>query len=321
MRAAVSLRGNGLSTGCCREPLVDSPDSSEPVAADLPKGRRLAEWLTATDDEVLIEQPGIHMLVRGTEEVLVDVDDGADTALLGPLLYGFVTRTLLLHAGTFCLHARVVRHARPSSRSPVTVVRARARPRPRWPDSTVPPCWSTTSSPHACSPADPRCRCSSGPCTSASTQSNDSALHDSADASVLVDGPRGKVAVPATQFGATRAQHRGSTSTGSSCCRSPTTKSIYGTDGPTRRPACSCNGCPGPTDCGGSCGSPTSPGSPALVIAVATYFEWSTELADALDIVNIVRPDGVDTLDEVCTAVLVSSRPRGDRPSGARRKG
>src|SRR5215211_6437766 len=90
--------------------LVGSRVRLAPIASTLTGGRRLADWLTATPEEVLIEHSGIRVLIRGTDEVLVDIDDDADTALVGPMLYGAATRTLLLHAGTFCLHATVVRH-------------------------------------------------------------------------------------------------------------------------------------------------------------------------------------------------------------------
>src|SRR4051794_40551570 len=90
--------------------LVDARISLTSEALALPDGRRLTEWLTATPDEALIEQSGIHIMVRGTDEVVVRLDDGADLDLLAPLLYGITVRTLLLHADTFCLHASVVRH-------------------------------------------------------------------------------------------------------------------------------------------------------------------------------------------------------------------
>ncbi len=90
--------------------LVDARISLTSEVLALPDGRRLTEWLTATPDEALIEQSGIHIMVRGTDEVVVHLDDGADLDLLAPLLYGVTVRTLLLHADTFCLHASVVRH-------------------------------------------------------------------------------------------------------------------------------------------------------------------------------------------------------------------
>src|SRR5437763_6569565 len=89
--------------------LVEARVRVEQIAPTLPGGRRLTDWLTAAPDEVLAEQSGVRVLIRGTEEVLVDLDDGADTALVGPILYGAAVRTLLLHAGVFCLHATVVR--------------------------------------------------------------------------------------------------------------------------------------------------------------------------------------------------------------------
>src|SRR6188768_1573375 len=90
--------------------LVDAQVSMSFEELALPHGRRLNDWLTATPDEALIEHSGIRILIRGTQEVLIDIDDGADIDLIAPLLYGITVRTLLLHADVFCLHASVVRH-------------------------------------------------------------------------------------------------------------------------------------------------------------------------------------------------------------------
>src|SRR4051812_48159364 len=92
--------------------LVDAKVSMASGTLGLPGGRRLNDWLMATPNEALIDHAGIHVLIRGTEEVLVMIDDGADLNLLPPLLYGITVRTLLLHANVFCLHASVVRHDR-----------------------------------------------------------------------------------------------------------------------------------------------------------------------------------------------------------------
>ena len=65
--------------------LVDAQVSMSSEALALPDGRRLNDWLTATPDEALIEQSGIHIMVRGTDEVLVHLDETQTRSLAASL--------------------------------------------------------------------------------------------------------------------------------------------------------------------------------------------------------------------------------------------
>ena len=239
--------------------------------------------------------------------MLVDLDEGADIDLLAPLLYGVTVRTLLLHADIFCLHASVVRHegtvvavAGHSGAGKSTTATALAR----WHgaallvDDVVP-----------ARVVDGR----------AQVQVFDRPVHLTIDAAerlgVSLDeatsvtpGPRGKVALPATQFGATPGEATWIDldrlvvlSLAGDEPATPTSEpSVPATliEHPVREP----------NDSGGSSGSPMSPGTRPSGTAVTTYFEWASTLADALSMVNIVRPEGVDTLTEVCAAVLADGR-------------
>lgn len=68
----------------------------------------LAPQVQATPDAVRYEQDGLRILVRGTEEVLVDWDPDGDVTILEALLYGFAARIVLLHRGTFSIHGTLV---------------------------------------------------------------------------------------------------------------------------------------------------------------------------------------------------------------------
>jgi hypothetical protein len=68
----------------------------------------IAPGVEATEDEVRFDQAGLRVLVRHGAEVIVDWDDGADETMLEALLYGMAARQLLLQRGTFTLHASLV---------------------------------------------------------------------------------------------------------------------------------------------------------------------------------------------------------------------
>jgi hypothetical protein len=74
----------------------------------LDHGRELSEWVRATPDEMRYERQGLRVFVRGTTEVLIDWDPGADETILEALLYGLAARTVLLHGGTFSIHGSLV---------------------------------------------------------------------------------------------------------------------------------------------------------------------------------------------------------------------
>jgi hypothetical protein len=54
------------------------------------------------------ERQGLRVFVRGTTEVIVDWDPGADETIVEALLYGLAARTVLLHGGTFSIHGSLV---------------------------------------------------------------------------------------------------------------------------------------------------------------------------------------------------------------------
>jgi hypothetical protein len=74
----------------------------------LDHGRELSEWVRATPDEMRYERQGLRVFVRGTAEVIVDWDPGADETIVEALLYGLAARTVLLHGGTFSIHGSLV---------------------------------------------------------------------------------------------------------------------------------------------------------------------------------------------------------------------
>jgi hypothetical protein len=280
--------------------VVDAEVRLASLPPALAGGRPLTDWLSATTDEVLVEQAGIRVLVRGTAEVLVELGDDADPALLAPLLYGFVTRALLLHAGTFTLHASVVRHGATvvalaghsgAGKSTTATALCRLHGAELLVDDVVP------------------ARVADG---TAQARRFDRPVHLTADAverfgvdvstsDVVTPGPRGKFALTAAALGG----------------------GISG-DGPEwidldRLVVLSL--------AGDEPGLPSGPhitehplvgaerlrwivrlsnvtGLATLGDRAARYFAWATGLADALPMVQLVRPDEGDTLGEVCTAVL-----------------
>jgi hypothetical protein len=258
-------------------------------------GRRLADWLEATPDEVLYEHSGIRVLVRGTDEVLVDCGDGADLALLGALLYGHVTRTLLLHGGTFCLHASVVRldHAvvalgghNGAGKSTTATALTTFHGGAILVDDVVP------------------ARAIDG---RVEAQVFERPVHltldaverlglSAADADVVVRGAGGKVAMPGVQFGALPGDARWITLdrlfalVADDRSRDGTEVHVTEISGAERlRWVVRLS---------------NVTGLAAIGDRAVDYFAWATAVADALVITEIVRPDGTDTLSKVCAAVL-----------------
>ncbi len=286
--------------------LVDARISLSSEGLTLPDGRRLTEWLTATPDEALIEQSGIQIMVRGTDEVVVHLDDGADLDLLAPLVYGITVRTLLLHADTFCLHASVVRHDGTvfavaghsgAGKSTTATALARFHGAALLVDDVVPA---------RVVDGRPQVQVFDRP-VHLTLEAAERLGVSLDDATAVTPGPRGKVALPATEFGAARDE-----ATWLDLDRL-VVLSLEGDepDADERQ-----------SDAGGLIERPVG-GAERLRWIVrlsnvtghqtvrgggATYFEWASTLADALSMVNIVRPEGVDTLTEVCAAVLADGR-------------
>jgi hypothetical protein len=88
--------------------VLGTPVRHGTVPPTITGGQRLNELVEATDRLVRVETAGVRMLVDGTDEVVVDWDTEADRALLDAMLYGAAARMLLLHGGTFTLHASLV---------------------------------------------------------------------------------------------------------------------------------------------------------------------------------------------------------------------
>ena len=145
-------------------------------------------------------------------------------------------------------------------------------------------------------------------------------LDGSNDVSVLVDGPRGKLALPATQFGAVAGA-----APWIDLDRLVALSLIDDADANDPR-----DGRPDPAT-GVLVGEVSGADRLRWIVRLSNvtglaslghrshdYFAWSTGLADSLPMVHIARPEGVDTLDEVCNAVLASNRPR---DNGAVRSG
>ena len=289
--------------------LVDANIRFAPIESTLPGGRRLTDWLTATSEEVLIEDPGIRVLIRGTDEVLIDIDDGADTTLLGPTLYGAATRTLLLHGGTFCLHATIVRHGdavvalgghNGAGKSTTATALSRFHSAALLVDDLA-PARVVDGRPQVCVFERP-------------VHLTFEALHrlglNDSDATVLIPGPKGKVAMPATRFGAEAGQVRWVE------LERLVVLSLPGDDAE--------DGHRDDRDASTGLTEQAVSGAERLRWVVrlsnvtglaalggrgADYFTWATSLADALDVVNIARPRCADTLPEVCAAVLAAMRP------------
>jgi hypothetical protein len=287
--------------------LVDPRVRLAPVASELRGGRRLADWLTATPDAVLVEQFGIRMLILGTDDVLVDVDDGADLEALGPLLYGFAVRALLLHAGTFCLHATVVRCGEVvtalagqsgAGKSTTAAALCRFHGASLLVDDVVP-----TRIVGGRAQVHPFDR----PVHLTVETIERLELRHEPDQVGSTGGPRGKVALPATRFGSGSgdptwigldrilalsfdgaADDRGPDSVGTGLI----VREVSGAERLRWIVRLS-----------------NVTGLASLGARSAAYFEWATGLANALDMVAVERPDGPDTLDEVCATVLGTRAP------------
>jgi hypothetical protein len=281
--------------------VVDARVQRAAVASTLPGGRRLADWLVATPDEVLYEHSGIRVLVRGTDDVLVDIDDGADLALLAPLLYGHVTRTLLLHAGMFCLHASVVDlgHAvvalgghNGAGKSTTATALTAFHGGALLVDDVVPT-----------DVAEGRVQ----------AQVFDRPVHltldaverlglQDVDAEVVIRGAGGKVAMPGSRFGALAGGARW-VNVDRLFALSPE---------PDARDSTGAEGDVVVTDVAGAerlrwvVRLSNVTGLAALGDRAEGYFHWATAVADALEMTEIVRPDGTDTLSDVCAAVLAT---------------
>lgn len=78
----------------------------DPVPAD---ATRFHEFQVATPDTVWLMWDDLRVMVRGTDLVVVELGPDGDPTMVGPMLYGWAARALMLHAGTFNLHASLVR--------------------------------------------------------------------------------------------------------------------------------------------------------------------------------------------------------------------
>jgi hypothetical protein len=277
-----------------------------PVPSTLPNGRRLADWLTAVPNEVLVEHSGIRVLVRGTDEVLVDLDDGADLALVAPLLYGHVTRTLLLHAGTFSLHASVVRldgavvalgGHNGAGKSTTAAALSQIQGGALLVDDVAPT-----------RVVDGRVQ----------VQVFERPVHltldaldrlglSATDAEVVIRGARGKVAMPVTGFGGPAGDARWvevdrlfallpesdepehELRDGRAVSREVVAREISGAERLRWVVRLS-----------------NVTGLAALGDRAGDYFAWATAVADVLATTEIARSEGTDTLAEVCAAVLAA---------------
>jgi hypothetical protein len=281
--------------------VVDARVQRAAVASTLPGGRRLADWLVATPDEVLYQHSGIRVLVRGTDDVLVDIDDGADVALLAPLLYGHVTRTLLLHAGTFCLHASVVDlgHAvvalgghNGAGKSTTATALTAFHGGALLVDDVAP------------------ARAMDG---RAQAQVFDRPIHltldaverlglQDVDAEVVVRGAGGKVAMPGSQFGARVA--------GARWVDVDRLFALLPEHEPRENTVADAGVIA--TEVSGAerlrwvVRLSNVTGLAALGDRAEDYFAWATAVADALEMTEVVRPEGTDTLSDVCAAVLAA---------------
>jgi hypothetical protein len=279
--------------------LVDARISMTSEQLVLPEGRQLTEWLVATPDEALIDHEGIRILVRGTREVLVNLDDDADVDLLAPLLYGITIRTLLLHDGIFCVHASVVGHEGSAiaiaghsgaGKSTTATALARFHGAAFLVDDVVParvvdgrPQVLVFDRPvHLTSEAIERLGVSLEHATS------------------VTAGPRGKVAVPAIEFGS-EPSDVGWHDLDRLVVLSLGAESSD--DALTARPVSGAERLRWIVRLSNVTGHMTLRGEGT------PYFEWASALADALAMYAIVRPESVDTLGDVCTAVLATGRP------------
>ena len=287
--------------------LVDAQVSMASEELALPDGRRLTDWLTATPDEALIDHAGIHILIRGTQEVLVGLDDGADIDLLAPLLYGVTVRTLLVHAGIFCLHASVVSHEGTAfavgghsgaGKSTTATALARFHGAALLVDDVVPA---------RVVDGRPQVQVFDRP-VHLTVEAIERLGVSLDDATSVIAGPRGKVALPATQFGAAPGEVRW-LDLDRLIVLSRSGDEPGADDG--SRPAAATlveHRVAGAERLRWIVRLSNVSGHMALRDRGAAYFEWASTLADALPMVNIVRPDDIDTLHEVCAAVLATGR-------------
>lgn len=81
------------------------------VPDDLPDATRLRTHegvrFIATENEALYEDPFVRLLVRGTDEVVIEVRSGWPAEVVEPYVYGIAARVLLVHSDRFTLHASV----------------------------------------------------------------------------------------------------------------------------------------------------------------------------------------------------------------------
>lgn len=80
-----------------------------PIDPPSPDAVAIGSQAWASPDTVWADLLDLRVMIRGTHEVVVEIPDGADRSLVAPLLYGWATRILMLHAGTFNLHGSLVR--------------------------------------------------------------------------------------------------------------------------------------------------------------------------------------------------------------------
>jgi hypothetical protein len=278
--------------------LVDAQVQMSSDALAMPDGRRLTEWLTATPDEALIDHMGIQILVRGTSEVLVHLDDDAEVDLVAPLLYGVTLRTLLLHDGIFCLHASVVRHEHAivaigghsgAGKSTTATALARMYGGALLLDDVVPT------------------RVVDG---QAQVQVFERPVHltvdaverlgvELDDAEPIAAGPRGKFALPAMQFGATPGDVR---------WLDLDRLVVLSLATPDEPPDLQGRPVSGAARLRWIGRLSNATGHMTLREEGGAYFTWASTLADALPMSQLVRPEGADTLRDVCAAVVAVGR-------------
>jgi hypothetical protein len=80
-----------------------------PIGPPDPDAFQMGEQAWILPDAVWVQMLELKLMIRGTDEVVVEIPDGADRSLVAPLLYGWATRVLMLHAGIFNLHGSLVR--------------------------------------------------------------------------------------------------------------------------------------------------------------------------------------------------------------------
>jgi hypothetical protein len=287
--------------------LVDAQVSMVSEQLTLPGGRRLNEWLIASPDEALIEHSGIHILIRGTQEVLVTVDDGADLDLLPPLLYGITVRTLLLHAGIFCLHASVVRHEGSVfavgghsgvGKSTTATALAQFHGAALLVDDVVPA---------RVIDGRPQVRVFDRPVhlTYEAVERLGVSLDDAAS---VTSGPRGKVALPAMQFGAAPGEAGWLDLDRLVVLSLADDEPVADDSRPAAAGAVVERRVSGAERLRWIVRLSNVSGHLTLRDGGKPYFEWASTVADALPMVNIVRPEGIDTVTEICAAVLATGR-------------